>query len=275
MPRWARVARNLGAVGASVALAAGLSACAASGEGEASDTAVAIQGAVDGPDQDGVDGADGDSQGGEGGDGGDAIAPPAIDDVVVKAPAQLRACMTRNRDVVRWAPELMRSTGWDAQGRQAAHGMIVLAVRQRLGVYSRFDGNGGPKRELVMSGLLGYALDPVGNRLIMQVDPSIVDLPKFQIWVTGVAREANRSVGVRGPQLTVTVQKGCFSARNIVAAREYANANAVRLQLSWLHSWVELDGRIRMAFVDRATADGVQRRLGPVAAVEQRPIGGI
>jgi hypothetical protein len=48
--------------------------------------------------------------------------------------------------------------------------------------------------------------------------------------------------------------------------------NNQRLQMSWMDNWVRLDGRLHMAFVDRATVEKVQRRLGPVAAAEQSPM---
>src|SRR5687768_16900928 len=41
---------------------------------------------------------------------------------VAKAPRALRACMTRNDDVIAWVDtEIMEETRWHAQGRQEAH----------------------------------------------------------------------------------------------------------------------------------------------------------
>jgi hypothetical protein len=154
--------------------------------------------------------------------------------------------MTRNRDVVEWREsDLMKTTGWEAQRRQATHEQIIQAVYQRLGVYSIFGGPRSTEDDVIMSGLLGYDLDPVGSRLIILLDPAIVDVPEFRRWVAEVARRANADVGARGRQLGVTVQEGCFSAREIQAAKKYVRSNVKRLQLSQMEGWVRLDGRLQ------------------------------
>lgn len=187
------------------------------------------------------------------------------------ASAQERACITRNRDVVPWNAAVMAETGWDTEHRQAAHRQVINAVHSRLGIYSKFRGL-TDKDAYVMSGLLGYALDPVGSRLIMLLDPAIVDVPEFRRWVAKVARQANKDADVVGRPLTVTVQEGCFSAREIVAATSYVRENDVRLQSSMEASRVGLDGRLRMGFVDQAAVAEAQRQLGPVIAAEEWPI---
>lgn len=153
----------------------------------------------------------------------------------------------------------MKSARWDEQHRQAAHEKIEGAVDKRLGLSES-------GLDSVRAGFLGYELDPVGNRLIMQLDPSLIDVAKFRVWVDGVARRANDAARVRGPKLGVTVQEGCFSAKEIAALISFPRENTDRNGMKWMISHVQLDGRIHVGFDDKAGALATQRRFGHVLA---------
>lgn len=129
------------------------------------------------------------------------------------------------------------STDWHQQGRQSAHERIKWAVDRRLGLIE-------DSLVEVRAGFLGYELDRVGNRLIMQLDPGVIDIAVFRRRVTGVAHRANESAHVRGPKLTITVQKGCFGVEKVAALIAFPRENKDRNGMQWLHSQVQLDGRI-------------------------------
>ena len=245
---------------AAIAAALTFAMAGCGGPGDAVGGTVALQAADDTPGGDGVDGENGTSPGGDGGDGGDAHAGVGADASMAKASKRLRACLTRNDAVVPWRDSgVMQSTGWDAQHRQAAHVRIKQAVDKRLGLTE-----GG--LEAVRVGFLGYELDPVGSRLIMQLDPSLIDVAEFRRWIDGVARRANDAEHVRAPKLGVTVLEGCFPAREVAALISFPRENADRNGMEWLISHVQLDGRIHAGFTDEAGALATQRRFGPVLA---------
>lgn len=194
-----------------------MSACGGTGG------AVALQEAADAP---GADGADRE-------DGGDAASGVEADASVAKVPKKLQACLTRNDEVVPWRdPDVRQSTKWAEQRRQAAHERLKRAVDKRLGLTES-------GLEAVRAGFLGYELDPVGNRLIMQLDPSLIDVAEFRRWVDGAARRANDAARVRGPKLTVTVQKGCFTARKAAALISFPRENTDRNGMEWMISHVQ------------------------------------
>jgi hypothetical protein len=243
------------------------------GGGDASGGTVALQAAedtrvgngADGADAtssggDGEDGADGTSRGGAGDDRGEVSLSEDLDPAVGEAPKRLRACLTRNDEVVPWSDDgVTKSTGWHRQHRQDAHVRIKNAVDKRLGVSE--DGLAA-----VQAGFLGYALDPIGSRLIMQLDPDLIDIDEFRDWVRGVARKANQAADVKGSKLTVTVQAGCFSAREVAALIRFPRETTHRSGMTSMISNVQLDGRIHAAFADAPGAIALQKRFGPVLA---------
>jgi hypothetical protein len=117
---------------------------------------------------------------------------------VAQAPTAVRACITRNNGVQQDADR-----AWHKQGRQHSHVTIINAVYRRLGVKA---GYGGRRNDLVLHGFLGYGFDVGDHRLIMQVDPRLIEVTEFRRWVNGVAERA--SVGrYRRSRLRVTVQR--------------------------------------------------------------------
>jgi hypothetical protein len=130
---------------------------------------------------------------------------------VSRAPAALQKCLTRNDDV-----QEETDKAWHTQGRQQSHITIIKAVYRRIGVQHEY---GGRRNDKVLKGFLGYGFDVRNHRLIMQLDPALIDIPEFRRWVNGVAKRA--SVG-RSPRsrLTVTVQRGCFSAKQLDGLRK-------------------------------------------------------
>ena len=246
-----------------IAASLGLAGC---GDAEPGGGAVDLQAADGGPGT--AEGGDG-GKGGHGGAGGTDGADgepgrPSVDadaDVVASAPDALRACLTRNDAVVPWRtnhdrPEMK---SWRSQQRQAAHERVKRAVDRRLRLNDVEDRTG------VSTGFLGYDLDPVGNRLIMQVDPALIDVADFQRWVDGVAVKANEAAKVRGPRLTVTVQEGCFTVAEFRGLR----ATMLRERRFSVILGVALDGRVHAGFCGaegRAYAEDLQRRVGPILA---------
>jgi hypothetical protein len=100
----------------------------------------------------------------------------------------------------------------------------------------------------------------------MWLDPTLIDLPEFRRWIAGVAERANTAAGVRGHRLTVTVQKSCFSAREVTDLKAYLKRTFGTSSVSRVYGNVQLDNRIHAWFNDRDKAFAIQRRFGPVLA---------
>jgi hypothetical protein len=183
---------------------------------------------------------------------------------VASAPAALRACMTRNDDVISWrtSGDLLDKTRWRADHRQDAHARIIRGVHKHLRETRIKTGR------RVWSGFMGYDLDPANYRLIMLVDPRVLDIREFRTMVRAVAKKANRDAHVKGRNLTVTTQKGCFSAAEVNRLRAALRENR-RVGIMF-DAGVKLDGRYYAGFcgdAGRAYARKLQRERGPVLAI--------
>jgi hypothetical protein len=127
------------------------------------------------------------------------------------------------------------------------------------------DANEWQKSERLALGFLSYTVDTPGSRLVMLVDPDLIGVREFRRWVTGVAREANRAVKVRGEPVTVTVQEACFPAAQVETMRQYFLKHREHHQ--GFGNSAGLDGRFHIDLEDRAYGERLQKRFGPVLAV--------
>jgi hypothetical protein len=188
--------------------------------------------------------------------GKDAAAAVAARDAaaVAAAPKTVRDCVARN-------PAPTRPDGaWRASGLHAAHLAVIEAIYGHL----QLDADGGKLDRRLRKGFLGYGLDAGAKpRLIVLVDPARVDVPELRREVRRVAAKANK--GVSGPGLTVSIQEGCFGARAVerVFAALLKGAGSGSVELT-----VQLDGRVHSRFCDRELGWELQRKFGPVLAVD-------
>ncbi len=153
---------------------------------------VAVGGAdaADGP---GADGADGfGPEGGNGGDGSDAGSTPADKP---EDPA-LAKCLSRNDGLIPWhADPRVDIKDWNDRGAGPAHVhvhvhvQIMSAVDKRLGVADE-----GTRDRRLTGGLLNYRLDPLNSRLLVQIDPAVLDSAEFRSLVDRLAKKANADV---------------------------------------------------------------------------------
>ena len=208
------------------------------------------------------------------GEPGDALVDGALDDeALASAPEPVRACLTRNDDVMPVRNDREAFGTWHVTAREGAIDEIVRLVDERVARDHRK--RVGTKRSGfptdIAEGFLGYDLDFRGSRLIMQVDPAVIAIPGFQRWADGVARTANREFEVPDPAVGVTVQPGCFSVDEIGRLQSRLAGDK---RVGGFSGTVALDGRIHAAFCtseQRAYAAGLQREVGPILAVDSGP----
>ena len=255
----ARAWRRTAALAAVLALAAGCG-------GPQSTVAVesAAGGPRPGPTATGAAGQAGTPGGTEGAGGAGATAGPAAETGSGATPAQL-ACIHRNDDVVPWREYVEPGDLWHRQHAQEAHKLIFQAVRSHLKADVRDESKNADK--LLTNGFEGYDLDIVGRRLIMMVDPDLIDPVAFGRWVSRYAVGANKDAKVRGRPVTVTVQSACFPVREVEQIRTYLHQHWDDLDLGSMDGTVFLDGRVHGYFCDQDAGHRLQRRF-PVLAVD-------
>lgn len=171
--------------------------------------------------------------------------------------------MTRNDNVIVWhATEIMEQTRWHARGRQDAHMRVLRAVQRHLREFRQ-----QTRIPDHRDGFLGYDLDPANSRLIMQIDPTVLDRGAFRRMVDAAAHKANRRAKVKGTPLTVTVQNGCFPAAEIARV----------LQILYRNPWVAYlngGGEAGRPLVRRVLRRGEPRVRDEVAAALRPGPGG-
>ncbi|HZE66073.1 MAG TPA: hypothetical protein VE081_05545 [Sporichthyaceae bacterium] len=155
------------------------------------------------------------------------VAPTAGDD----APT---ACLHRFDKVA--AASGPAQDAWDARGGAPLWRRIGQATDQVDGTAT----DSGLAR-----GYLAASFDSAGNRIVVLVDPSLVDRDALQRRLNLLSAQVQKAHPVSGPPIRIAIFAGCFPADQIVALRQEVRAGASRFALQKL--WGPgLDSRTRV-----------------------------
>lgn len=185
---------------------------------------------------------------------------------IAAAPAAVRACIHRNDKVSHGYDKVSHGydVAWHKQGRQRSYTMLMTEVFDHLGIDPEGSRRGNDK---ILHGLLTYDSDHARHRIILQIDPAVIDIKPFRRWAKAVAVQVSEGRSPRS-RVAVTVQRGCFSAKRI---------DRVRKQVDKPRRWdarsntVDLDGRLHVSYCGAenvAYAIKLQRRVGAVLAID-------
>jgi hypothetical protein len=179
---------------------------------------------------------------------------------VAAASAAVRACIHRNDKVSHGY-----DVAWHKEGRQRSYTMLMTEVFDHLGI--EHEGS-GRRNDKILNGLLTYDSDHVRHRVILQIDPAVIGIKPFRRWVKAVAVQVSEGRSPRS-RVTVTVQRGCFSAKGIDRARKQVDKPR---RWDSRSNTVDLDGRLHVSYCGAenvAYAIKLQRRVGPVLAIDE------
>lgn len=203
-----------------------------------------------GPGATGGDGVDG----GDGGDGGDATSGPGGADGVDGRSSDVEACITRFDGLD--GNKLHRD--WSGAHKSAVID-ILLAVQRHLGTTS------GSTADALEAGLVADTVDTEHNRLILVVDPGVLDLAQLRSYAEATAKKANTVHKTRGVPVTVAVHESCFPSADLARVRHEVQGTP-KLAMS---ADVRVDSRVHAAVCsdDPAYAKEIERRYAPMAVV--------
>lgn len=210
---------------------------------------------------DGPDGQQG--KGGKGGKGGSA-GPGGVDGNdgvggLAKVDSALAQCMARN-DALFPTTSSALDEYWQSRGAQRVFGRIQEALE--FGDYPN------PKTVLER-GLIDVGASSPESRVVVIVDPRVVDREKLSRRLNKLSRQVYRDEKVTGPQVRVDVQEGCFSAHDLDEVMQYVRKNRSMQGAVSSGSGPGLDSRVHWTFYDDARDRGaaLEQKFGPKVAV--------
>lgn len=171
----------------------------------------------------------------------------------------LAACITRNDEA------LARGWGrWDSPGALA----VSEAVQERL-QFGDYPGS----ETLLHRGFIEVSADSANSRMIVVVDPQLVDRQKLSRELNKLAQRTYRASGSAGAPITVDVQAGCFRARELEKVQNYVRDNWGRLQAFAYGSGPGLDSRVHWVLYDdsREVGEMLERKFGAKIAIGYVP----
>jgi hypothetical protein len=188
----------------------------------------------------------------------------------------LTRCFARNDAMEERMIPASDGDPWYARGAQRIVDRVVPAMYRLAGVR---EGKGPGALE---GGFLAWESDRQTGRILVMVDPTVLDVPSVRRRLNHVALRAYREVEARGPKVTVVVQAGCFTGADLAEARALAFAALTKATRddprravgAGLDGLARMDSRIhmRLGHGDRAWGEDLARRLGGRLAIEYEPL---